>query len=234
MTKTFIGIVALAAACRRRRSAEYHRHLEHGPGGRPRHSGRARPQAGRTKLTGTIALPTQNAGDRVEVQLSGEFAEGAFKLSGTVEGRQGADDARHQRQAPRRRLDGRQVRDARARTRRHVVDGRAAEGEEVARPSRAVIHACISPAHTCRDARSSKELGATIALPFLDAMAPAGRGLSRAPGGRSAWSASRWCTAPREARRSAHGRTSGRPRVSAATSISGRRACGRSSRSAIT
>ena len=38
------------------------------------------------KLTGTIALPTQNAGDRVEVRLSGEFADGAFKLSGTVEG----------------------------------------------------------------------------------------------------------------------------------------------------
>src|SRR5262245_65691335 len=37
------------------------------------------------KLTGTIALPTQNAGDRVEVKLSGEFADGAFKLSGTVE-----------------------------------------------------------------------------------------------------------------------------------------------------
>src|SRR4249920_3610111 len=37
-------------------------------------------------LTGTIALPTQNAGSRVEVKLSGEFADGAFKLSGTVEG----------------------------------------------------------------------------------------------------------------------------------------------------
>jgi hypothetical protein len=37
-------------------------------------------------LTGTIALPTQNAGSRVEVKLSGEIADGAFKLSGTVEG----------------------------------------------------------------------------------------------------------------------------------------------------
>ncbi len=37
------------------------------------------------KLTGTIALPTQNA-QRVDVALSGEFVNGAFKLSGTVEG----------------------------------------------------------------------------------------------------------------------------------------------------
>ena len=37
------------------------------------------------KLTGTIALPTQNAGNRVEVKLTGEVADGAFKLSGTVE-----------------------------------------------------------------------------------------------------------------------------------------------------
>ena len=37
------------------------------------------------KLTGTIALPTQNAGQRVEVELSGEIADGAFKLAGTVE-----------------------------------------------------------------------------------------------------------------------------------------------------
>ena len=37
------------------------------------------------KLTGTIALPTQNIGQRVEVELSGEIADGAFKLAGTVE-----------------------------------------------------------------------------------------------------------------------------------------------------
>ena len=37
------------------------------------------------KLTGTIALPTQNGGQRVDVALSGEFADGAFTLSGTVE-----------------------------------------------------------------------------------------------------------------------------------------------------
>jgi hypothetical protein len=37
------------------------------------------------KLTGTIALPTQNHGQRVDVALSGEFADGAFTLSGTVE-----------------------------------------------------------------------------------------------------------------------------------------------------
>jgi hypothetical protein len=38
------------------------------------------------KLTGTIALPTQNAGQRVEVSLTGEMTDGAFTLSGTVEG----------------------------------------------------------------------------------------------------------------------------------------------------
>jgi hypothetical protein len=37
------------------------------------------------KLTGTIALPTQNVGQRVEVELSGEIADGAFKLAGTVD-----------------------------------------------------------------------------------------------------------------------------------------------------
>ena len=37
------------------------------------------------KLTGTIALPTQNVGQRVEVELSGEIADGAFKLGGTVD-----------------------------------------------------------------------------------------------------------------------------------------------------
>lgn len=35
-------------------------------------------------VTGTIALPTQR-GDRVEVKLSGKFADGALTLSGDVE-----------------------------------------------------------------------------------------------------------------------------------------------------
>ena len=39
----------------------------------------------KTKLTGTIALPTQNTGQRIEVELSGEITEGAFKISGAVE-----------------------------------------------------------------------------------------------------------------------------------------------------
>jgi hypothetical protein len=37
-------------------------------------------------LTGTIALPTQHVGQRVDVKLTGEVADGAFKLSGDVEG----------------------------------------------------------------------------------------------------------------------------------------------------
>src|SRR5262245_12580497 len=38
-----------------------------------------------TKVTGTIALPTNHTGDRVEVNLTGEFASNALKLSGTLE-----------------------------------------------------------------------------------------------------------------------------------------------------
>ena len=38
-----------------------------------------------TKVTGTILMPTQNVGQRVEVSLSGEFADGALKVSGAVE-----------------------------------------------------------------------------------------------------------------------------------------------------
>ena len=38
-----------------------------------------------TKLTGTIALPTQNVGQRVEVELSGEITNGVFTISGSVE-----------------------------------------------------------------------------------------------------------------------------------------------------
>jgi hypothetical protein len=37
-------------------------------------------------LTGTIAMPTQRNGQRVEIQLSGSIADGAFSLSGTVDG----------------------------------------------------------------------------------------------------------------------------------------------------
>ena len=36
-------------------------------------------------VTGTIALPTQHIGQRIEVRLSGEFVDGTLKLSGTVE-----------------------------------------------------------------------------------------------------------------------------------------------------
>jgi hypothetical protein len=42
-------------------------------------------QEGKT-VTGTIALPTQHAGQRVEVELTGEFADGSLTLSGTVQG----------------------------------------------------------------------------------------------------------------------------------------------------
>ncbi len=36
-------------------------------------------------VTGTIALPTQNVGQRVEVQLTGSFTDNELKLSGRVE-----------------------------------------------------------------------------------------------------------------------------------------------------
>ena len=42
------------------------------------------------KLTGTIAMPTRN-GHRMEIQLSGAIADGAFSLTGTVEGAEGAE-----------------------------------------------------------------------------------------------------------------------------------------------
>jgi hypothetical protein len=37
-------------------------------------------------VTGTIAMPTERVGQPVDVSLSGEFADGALALSGTVEG----------------------------------------------------------------------------------------------------------------------------------------------------
>jgi hypothetical protein len=37
-------------------------------------------------LTGTISMPTQRAGNTVDVALKGAIAKGAFTLSGTVEG----------------------------------------------------------------------------------------------------------------------------------------------------
>jgi hypothetical protein len=39
-----------------------------------------------TTLSGTVALPTQHIGQTVDVALTGEVANGAFTLSGTVEG----------------------------------------------------------------------------------------------------------------------------------------------------
>jgi hypothetical protein len=42
-------------------------------------------QDGKT-VTGTILMPTQNIGQRREVSLTGEFADGALELTGTAEG----------------------------------------------------------------------------------------------------------------------------------------------------
>jgi len=39
-----------------------------------------------TTVTGTILMPTQHVGQRREVSLNGEFADGALKLSGTTDG----------------------------------------------------------------------------------------------------------------------------------------------------
>jgi hypothetical protein len=39
-----------------------------------------------TIVTGTIVMPTQRTGQPVDVRLSGEFADRALTLSGTVEG----------------------------------------------------------------------------------------------------------------------------------------------------
>jgi hypothetical protein len=40
----------------------------------------------RGTLTGTISLPTQKIGQTVDVALTGEIANGAYTLTGTVEG----------------------------------------------------------------------------------------------------------------------------------------------------
>jgi hypothetical protein len=86
MTKAFIGIVAMAAALTAAESPSitgtWNMGLE---GDHVIPVALVLKQDGQ-KLTGTIALPTQNAGNRVEVKLTGEVADGAFKLSGTVEG----------------------------------------------------------------------------------------------------------------------------------------------------
>ena len=37
------------------------------------------------KVTGTIALPVDRSGKRIDVELSGEFVSGALKLSGSAE-----------------------------------------------------------------------------------------------------------------------------------------------------
>ena len=37
------------------------------------------------KVTGTIAMPTQHVGQRVDVELTGEFVDNALTLSGTVD-----------------------------------------------------------------------------------------------------------------------------------------------------
>lgn len=39
-----------------------------------------------TKLTGTLAMPTQHVGQRVDVEMTGEIADGAFTISGEVPG----------------------------------------------------------------------------------------------------------------------------------------------------
>jgi hypothetical protein len=86
MTKTFIGIVAMAAALTAAESPSitgtWNMGLE---GDHVIPVALVLKQDGQ-KLTGTIALPTQNTGNRVEVKLAGEVADGAFKLSGTIEG----------------------------------------------------------------------------------------------------------------------------------------------------
>jgi hypothetical protein len=85
MTKTFIGIVAMAAALTAAEAPSitgtWNMGLE---GDHVIPVALVLKQDGQ-KLTGTIALPTQDAGNRVEVKLTGEVADGAFKLSGTVE-----------------------------------------------------------------------------------------------------------------------------------------------------
>ena len=108
-------------------------------------------------------MPTQRIGtDRRRRAQGRDRRRRAFTLSGDGRRRQGADDDRDQRQAERRR-DARGPRrdERRAGTaRRHAVHRRAAEGAQVTPLSRRSV---------------LRGIGATVALPFLDAMVPARR-----------------------------------------------------------
>ena len=42
------------------------------------------------EVTGTIGMPTQQIGHRIEVKLTGEMVDGALKLAGSVESADGA------------------------------------------------------------------------------------------------------------------------------------------------
>ena len=113
-------------------------------------------------LTGTISMPTQRIGTTVDVALKGEIADAAFTLSGSVEGAKDPTTHRDQGQAQRRRDARGPGRDERraGTARRHAVHGGAAEGAQVTPLSRRSV---------------LRGIGATVALPFLDAMVPAHR-----------------------------------------------------------
>ena len=208
--------------------AEHHRHLEHGPAGRPCHSGRARPQTGRTQAhRHDRAADAERRQVAWRSKLSGEIADGAFTLVRDRRRGQGADHARHQRQAERRWLDGGHVRDARTRPRVHVVDGRAAERKEVATRATRLTHvyhrqtpvAPRGPQRTRRHRRAavSRRDGARRPRGFAPPT-PEDRARLHRDGARL-----RGQLADRRAKESL-----GAGGESAATSISRRRACARS------
>jgi hypothetical protein len=85
MTKTFIGIVAMAAALTAAESPSitgtWNMGLE---GDHVIPVALVLKQDGQ-KLTGTIALPSRNSSERVEVNLAGELTNRAFTLTGSYD-----------------------------------------------------------------------------------------------------------------------------------------------------
>ena len=143
-------------------------------------------------MTGTIALPTQNVGQRVEVRLTGTFSENVLKLSGEVEHAEESDEHRNRWPLRRRRC-----------ARRHdcrpwpfdSVDSRATERTQISRESQMFL----GQRHLSRRA-VLQGLGASRrpAVPRRDDSRRAPR--ARTTGlGKVRLSASRWFTARRAA-----------------------------------
>ena len=115
-------------------------------------------------VSGTIALPTQHIGQRIDVELSGDFVDGALTLSGTVEG---AAEPTTIAITGTLKDDG--SLEGRVSMRDHNVPYTAERLKERKEASAVFVR------RTSLSRRAVlRGLGATVALPFLDTMMPAG------------------------------------------------------------